>query len=172
LISALYEPFTSKDKKQTNDKGQLLYQGKYLKIVEDLVQIVGQEYNRMSREWARRLDLKRDYENGISNELINKYNAILEEDGVTVNVDDASLRAYKFNILSDFFDTDENASLRDDLIDLAKNQIPFTEIDPNALFNALDEYAKKEFQTYLEKLENLGLISKTPIPIGKDIVDP
>lgn len=172
LVSALYEPFTSKDKKETNDRGQLLYQGKYLKIVEDLVGIVGQEYNRMSREWSRRLDLKRDYENGKSNDLINKYNAVLEKDGVTVNVDDTSLRAYKFNILEDFFNNDENASLRDDLIDLAKNQIPFDQIDPKDLLEALDEYAKKEFQTYLEKLETLGLIAKVPIPAGKEIIDP
>ena len=164
LVSALYEPFTSKDKKDTNERGQLLYQGKYLKIVEDLVVVVGQEYNRMSREWARRLDLKRDYESGKSNQLINKYNAVLEEDGVTVNVEDPNLRAYKFNILEDFFNTDENASLRDDLIDLAKQQLPFEELDPTVLFKALDEYAKKEFQTYLEKLESLGLISKKAIP--------
>jgi hypothetical protein len=163
LISSLYEPFTSKDKKVTNDRGQLLYQGKHLKIVEDLVGIVSQEYNRMSREWNRRLDLKRDYESGKSNELVNKYNAVLEDDGVTINVDDESLRAYKFNILSDFFEADENASLNQDLIELAKNQVPFDKIDSKELLAALDEYAKKEFTTYLEKLENLGLISKTPI---------
>jgi len=172
LISALYEPFTSKDKKETNDRGQILYQGKHLKIVEDLVGIVGQEYNRMSREWARRLDLKRDYESGKSNELVNKYNAVLEDDGVTINVDSKDLRAYKFNILSDFFENDENASLNEDLIDLAKNQVPFNEIDPKDLLEALDEYARKEFQAYLDTLEKLGAITKVSIPVGKEIVDP
>jgi hypothetical protein len=163
LISALYQPFTSKEAKQTNDKGQLLYQGKYLKIVEDLVSIVNQEYNRASREWNRRLDLKANFENGKSNELINKYNAVLEDDNVTANVDDSSLRAYRFNILEDFFDDPNNQSLRDDLIDLAKKQVAFEEIDMSDLLSALNDYAQKEFQTYLEKLETLGLIEKLPI---------
>jgi hypothetical protein len=163
LISAIYEPFTSKDSKKTNDKGQLLYEGKYLKIVEDLVGIVRQEYNRASREWNRRLDLKADYENGKSNELINKYNAVLDEDGTTINVDSSGLRAYRFNILEDFFDDEANQSLRDDLITLAKNQVAFDEIEMSDLMAALNDYAQKEFQTYLEKLETLGLIEKLPI---------
>ena len=163
LISAIYQPFTSKEAKQTNDKGQLLYQGKYLKIVEDLVSIVNQEYNRASREWNRRLDLKANFENGKSNELINKYNAVLEDDNVTANVDDSSLRAYRFNMLEDFFDDPNNQSLRDDLIDLAKKQVAFEEIDMSDLLSALNDYAQKEFQTYLEKLETLGLIETLPI---------
>lgn len=163
LISSIYESFVSKDGKITNDKGQVLYNGKYLKIVEDLTGIVKQEYQRMSREWNRRLDLKTNYENGTSNELVNKYNAVLEEDGKTINVDDETLRAYKFNILSDFFENESNQSLRDDLIALAKKQVSFEDIEKTDLLIALDEYAKQEFQTYLEKLETLGLIEKLPI---------
>ena len=163
LVSSIYESFVSKDSKITNDKGQVLYNGKYLKIVEDLTGIVKQEYQRMSREWSRRLDLKANYENGTSNELVNKYNAVLEEDGRTINVDDETLRAYKFNILDDFFENAANQSLRDDLIELAKKQVSFEDIEKTDLFKALDEYAKQEFQTYLEKLETLGLIEKLPI---------
>ena len=163
LVSSIYDSFVSKDTKITNDKGQVLYNGKYLKIVEDLTGIVKQEYQRMSREWNRRLDLKANYENGTSNELVNKYNAVLEEDGKTINVDDETLRAYKFNILDDFFENESNQSLRNDLIDLAKKQVSFEDIEKTDLLRALDEYAKQEFQTYLEKLETLGLIEKLPI---------
>lgn len=163
LVSSIYDSFVSKDTKITNDKGQVLYNGKYLKIVEDLTGIVKQEYQRMSREWNRRLDLKANYENGTSNELVNKYNAVLEEDGKTINVDDETLRAYKFNILNDFFENESNQSLRNDLIDLAKKQVSFEDIEKTDLLRALDEYAKQEFQTYLEKLETLGLIEKLPI---------
>ena len=163
LVSSIYDSFVSKDAKITNDKGQVLYNGKYLKIVEDLTGIVKQEYQRMLREWNRRLDLKANYENGTSNELVNKYNAVLEEDGKTINVDDETLRAYKFNILDDFFENESNQSLRNDLIDLAKKQVSFEDIEKTDLLRALDEYAKQEFQTYLEKLETLGLIEKLPI---------
>jgi hypothetical protein len=163
LVSSIYDSFVSKDTKITNDKGQVLYNGKYLKIVEDLTGIVKQEYQRMLREWNRRLDLKANYENGTSNELVNKYNAVLEEDGKTINVDDETLRAYKFNILDDFFENESNQSLRNDLIDLAKKQVSFEDIEKTDLLRALDEYAKQEFQTYLEKLETLGLIEKLPI---------
>ena len=45
--------------------------GQKVVVVEDLVSIVNQEYNRASREWNRRLDLKANFENGKSNELIN-----------------------------------------------------------------------------------------------------
>ena len=163
LVSSIYDSFVSKDTKITNDKGQVLYNGKYLKIVEDLTGIVKQEYQRMLREWNRRLDLKANYENGTSNELVDKYNAVLEEDGKTINVDDETLRAYKFNILNDFFENESNQSLRNDLIDLAKKQVSFEDIEKTDLLRALDEYAKQEFQTYLEKLETLGLIEKLPI---------
>ena len=163
LVSSIYDSFVSKDAKITNDKGQVLYNGKYLKIVEDLTGIVKQEYQRISREWNRRLDLKANYENGTSNELVNKYNAVLEKDGTTVNVDDETLRAYNFNIIANFFKNESNQSLRDDLIDLAKKQVSFEDIEKTDLLRALDEYAKQEFQTYLEKLETLGLIEKLPI---------
>jgi hypothetical protein len=175
LISSLYEQFISKDPKAgtANAKGQaVITRGKkqYLKIVEDLEAVIKQEYARISREWSRRLDLKDNYEAGTSNELVNKYNATLEEDGVTPNVDSTKLRAYNFQILYDFFENESD--IADTLIQLAKDQVAFEDIEADELLAALNDYAQKEFQTYLDKLENLGLISKSEIPEAGRFADP
>jgi hypothetical protein len=175
LISALYENFVSKDPKAgtANAKGQAVYtvgKKQYLKIVQDLEAVVKQEYARISREWSRRLDLKDNYEAGVSNELINKYNATLEEDGVTANVDSNKLRAYNFQILSDFFKNE--SELADTLIQLAKDQVSYDDIDVSDLLDALNDFAQQEFQTYIDQLENFGLISKSEIPEAGRIIDP
>ena len=173
LVSAMYTPFVSKaNVTPKNPLGHALYQEKYWKVVEDLEATVKQEYKRIAREWNRRLELKANYENGVSNELNNNYNAILNSDKKTANVDDSSLRAYKFNILSDFFQNDNNSSLASDLVELAKSQRDFDSIELTDLRDALNDFAKEQFQMYMETLERIQLIQKLPIPEGQKLVDP
>ena len=180
LISGLYQPFLSNNYGDTVENGkyvvneetghlQFEYRGKkYDKIVETLLDVVKQEYNRINREWVNRVDRKINYDNKNANTIVPDYNGTLNNDGKTSNVDSSSLRAYNFHKLSDFFNKEENEDLNDSLIALAKGLDPagfveFDKIDNTALLDALQEYAQEEFDNYIQKLIDVDLLVKSNI---------
>jgi len=185
LTSSLHKSFVNLSAVKTADKtrslrereGKLLYKDKHLLIVKDLEAVVRQEFNRIKREWNSRLERKENYELGLDNKNINKYNATLNPDG-TVEVDADSLRAYNFNKLSDFF---ENVpELRDKIIELAKGgsildtetnelvgaekfeDIPVELIDE--LLSSLDTFAQQTYDNHLQKLVDQGVVEKVIVP--------
>lgn len=160
LVSSIYTPFVDL-------KGKVLFEGKYNKIVESLLANIKQEYNRINREWSTRTLRKTNYDGGISNDNINKYNAELSSDGKTINTDNDSLRAYNFNVLSDFFKQSGNSALKDQLIKYAKEGIEFDKIDSLDLKKALDVFAESEFQYYKQQLITGKLIELKQIPVNK-----
>ncbi len=173
LMSAMYTPYISKSLiTKTNTGGIALYQNKYYKIVETLENVIKQEYKRIAREWSRRQEVKDNFEKGTKNDAVNKYNAELDSDGVTAITDDNSLRAYNFNILSDFFAKDTNKKFKDELISFAKATdengnsapVPFEEIDTTPLLAALQTYAQEQFDMYLADMVSSELISFEAIP--------
>lgn len=70
------------------------------KIQSNLKGILKQEFERIGREWSSRDEYKLRHEN---------YNCETSSDA-TVITDNLKLRAYNFNIIKDFFDTDEIVS--------------------------------------------------------------
>jgi len=171
LFTALYENFVNtKESKVGNTKGHVRYQGKYLKIVEDLQAVVKQEYNRIKREWARKDDVKAEYDKGEKNTIVNNYNGKLNPDGKTANTDSESLRAYKFNVLDDFFST--NSEFQDSLAQAAKENKDFDSLDNEFLLEALNEYAQESFDQHLQNLVKVGLIEqveqKIETPLGTE----
>lgn len=182
LISSIHTPFVSLDAVKPAKKGvtleeregKILYKDKYLKIVETLEATVRQEFNRIQREWSTRHIKKENYEKNLSNHLFREYNARLNEDGLTVDVESANLRAYNFNKLSDFFDN--NPELKDMYIAFAKGEllvensetgemVQVTDFDQIShegvgLLDALNDFAKAEYEAHLNKLISLGVVEK------------
>ena len=175
LVSALYQSFMTKeiDKKHSSTSREVVakgrttyesatnpeYNNKYLKIVEDLESVVKQEFNRIKKEWARRAENKRLFESGEKNRMIDKFNGKLNSDNVTADTESSGLRAYKFNVLSDFFDA--NAELTESLIDAAKaGELDFDNLDKTQLLEALNDFALESFDMHLQKLEGIGLIER------------
>lgn len=170
LMTGLYKQMISLDQSGSSKyekEGKATYKGK-LAIVEDLEKVVKQEYSRIKKEWNERNQKKALYDKGDENHgLILKYNGVLNKDGVTANVDDPKLRAYNFNILDTFFNDPRNKSIKDALIQNAKDGLDFedeslTEINKE-LLNLLDIHANEEFNKHLSRLETLGLVTNVTV---------
>lgn len=169
LVPAIYTPFVNKDgKARENGKD---------KIVTTLMNAIKQEYNRINREWSSRVDRKQKFENGESNDNITKYNATLNDDGKTIDVESDNLRAYNFNVLEDFFSDPANQELKEQLIGLAKREnedkVNFEDITiENELKDALQIYADKEFQKFKQDLIDEELIELKDIPKNRQETNP
>lgn len=156
LVSGLYEQFA-------DSKGIIKVNGR-LKIVETFKNVIGQEYERIRKEWSRRKVLKEAYDSRKYNMLRLNYNAILNEDG-TANVDKDNLRAYNFSKLPKYFEN--NQSIKQALIDSAKQDIPFNQVNFDELYNdnntkkfldTLDDYAYDQFNYAVENYAKQGII--------------
>jgi ribonuclease HI len=169
VVSGLYKQFASKvGNAGTTTKGETAYNvdGKqYTGIVKVLEDTVRQEFARMQREYQAREVKKEEFDSGKSNELILKFNAILDENDKSVAVVDpitGKLRAYKFNKLDDFF-TKQGKDLAEALQASAFEGKSFDAIDADlkaSLRKSLQEYANTQFQNHIEKLESLGAVTK------------
>jgi len=119
--------------------------------------IINQEFNRIQREYLQKDQIKNREEN---------YNAKTSEDGV-VSTDNSSLRAYNFNILSDFFNRNESTiALKNALIKIAKetnntlSQSLNEKIGENTIKSILEkelddyiDYQVQDFDNYLSSLK-------------------
>jgi hypothetical protein len=157
LITSIYQKYA--------DKTGLLKDGKHLKIVKDLEGKVKQEFNRIKKEWNSRVDNKTNYDTGVSNEIINKFNGELDaNDKTKANTDGKNLRAYNFNYLPYFFTAPENDLLTERLLDLAKDEnVMFEDIDESTLADlreGLNNYALQELDSYVNTLKNLGVVTE------------
>lgn len=157
LITSLYQTYA--------DKNGLVKDGKNLKIVNDLEGKVKQEFNRIKKEYNRRVVNKQNFDNGTSNKLINKYNAVLSKDDKTqASVDAENLRAYNFNYLPYFFADAQNEVLTNKLLEYAKDKdTSFENIDESTLADlreGLNNYALQELNTYINTLKDLGVVTE------------
>lgn len=152
-----------------------------LAIKKQFKNIIRQEYIRIASEWATRNDFKRRYEG--YNASTNSIGDVITDD--TGLSDNKKLRAYKFNIIADFFDANETTSdLKDFLISSAKDglsfetamsQLEFSEEDPSKLLSVesvIDSqilmYAEsnvEDFKNYLKSID----ISYDDIPSNINI---
>ena len=176
LVSAMYINFAPKIV-----AGKVSYENtpvQYLRIA------VQQEFNRIQREWSARSLRESLYEQG-QNTYLNNFNAKKGQNGEIIT-DDTSLaeakklRAFQFNNLDDFFLTGqaitnfeegsneyERASLRNELIEIAKRQgedkIDFKNLDAEVksrLDKQLALYAEESFNKYLNNLLTNDIIKK------------
>lgn len=145
--------------RMVNKDGYVSQNGENL-VIKGFVDNISQEYNRIQREWATR--------NSEDKEYYKDYNAVLNPDG-SRNTEKASLRAYNFNMLADFFEFDQKpgraknprrAELRDILISKAKDGIPFSQLDLTSLKEQLLSYAEEKFEAHLDNLKKYNLISE------------
>jgi hypothetical protein len=137
------------------NKGWKLFENEYVAIVEDLLKVVGQEYNRIARESKRAGDKIKKYNSKKGNDLVLKYDAQFDSDGKVIKAG----RAYKFNRLQTFWET--NGELKEKLLGAINNNISFEELDAETLTQlkrGLDLHAKQEFNDYLSQLEKFGVI--------------
>jgi hypothetical protein len=156
LVSGLYEQFA-------DSRGIIKIDGR-LKIVETFKNVIGQEYERIRKEWSRRNVLKDAYDSRKYNMLRLNYNAVLNEDG-TANVEKDNLRAYNFSKLPKYFEN--NQSIKQALIDSAKQGVPFNQVNFDELYNnnntkkfldTLDDYAYDQFNYAIENYAKQGII--------------
>lgn len=161
LVSAL-------NRRYANTSGLVKNKDGTLKFVDDLQNVVRQEYNRIQREWSTRIDRADNFNSEEKNDNILNYNAVHGTDPTTADTEGKNkkkkLRAYMFNMLPDFFEADENAYLNQDLIDAAKAGVKFEEMPAELLKDLRDSlniYAQDAVDAHFNKLVNLGAIRKT-----------
>lgn len=152
MVPNLYKRMVNAQGYVTEDKQNL--------VVKGFVDIIKQEYLRIQREWASR--------NDDSKLKYNNYNAILNPDG-SVNTEDPALRAYKFNMLSDFFEFDnpssraanpQRADIRQQLIQSAKDGVKFDKLDLGTLERELLNYAEEKFKAHLDTLKSYKIVEE------------
>ncbi len=154
VVTALYHEHVGRTGKP------VLHHG-FNRIVETLENTVGQEFNRMRREWTTREQILDGEKQGI-----NKYNAVGTLDAP--NVDNIkSLRAYQFNLLPDFFKS--NPKLEDSLRKAAlEGERSFEDILSGELGKSLrqqlHEYSEQKYAEHLDQLVSLGVITRTTGP--------
>jgi len=158
LVSALYREFANKDGMKTVKMDGVAKP--VLAVVEDLVGVIRQEYMSMRKEFARRDALKKEYESYTANNIVKDFNGRRDSNG-KVQFTDANgnpLKAYKFHKLEDFFAA--NPAIQDVFAESAEEGLEFEEIDLGGLPLLLEEYAKKQFETYLKVLEFNNIIER------------
>lgn len=143
---------------------------KHYKIVDDLVGAIAQEYSRIQKEWARREENKKLYEENLENRILDNFNGRLDADGKTVVFTDEKgndLRAYQFGKLADFFQNYEDGKdIGESLREAAKSNIDFENIDPEDLKdlrNALNKYAQSQFDKHMQTLQRYKIIEKMEV---------
>jgi hypothetical protein len=166
LVTGMYSQFANSKGLSKDSKGRL-------RIVGTLENNVKQELNRIAREWARKETNKAIFDAGGKAPIINNYNGVLnKEDLSKADVTDDNLRAYQFNKLADFFSA--NPELTEELISLAKSEVDtnktvekgefvYDKIDEETktrLLDALNEYAKQQFEKHLDQLVKNKVFNK------------
>lgn len=146
-------------KRMVTSKGYVVEDKQNL-VIKGFTDVIRQEYLRIQREWATR--------NDSSKPKFNNYNAVLSPDG-SVNTEDPGLRAYKFNLLADFFEFDNAASraanpqradIRDQLVQSAKDGVKFEKLDLGALQRELINYAEEKFTSHLNTLKSFRIVEE------------
>ena len=177
LLNRIYKSYVDASKENTNAKGNLSEEQKagkkvtkdgYLAIVDDLMGVITQEYNRIKREASTITDKKEMYEKALAEgkplaeaALLLKYNAKYENGNVIT--DSSDLRAFKFNRFQKFWSELKaiDPELEKTLYKMAGDGNSISDLSPEALkalrFN-LNEFAKTEFKNHLIKLEKHGVI--------------
>jgi hypothetical protein len=165
LISAMYEQYA-------DNTGMLETKDGHLKITDILTNAVRQEYNRIQREYNKRLERKQVFDAGEKHSLILKFNATHQKDDVTkAEVNSTDLRAYNFiGKIPDFFQAnaelvtnDTNTGLRD----LAFAGTKFEELPEDVMVtlrNQLNTYAQQALQKHLDRLVELEVLKKDSQP--------
>jgi hypothetical protein len=155
MSSALYDNYLGKDASE--------------KIRKNYKAVIKQEYNRIKNEYAQRYDTP-------INEKWEGYNVKTNSDA-TLDVDDiANLRAYKFNRIRPLWTVNPIAiDIENLLIQAATQQKSFedalqeiqtqtnTTIE-RGLDGAIDEYAKNEFNDFIDYLKSLNINLENDIP--------
>jgi hypothetical protein len=161
LIPSLYRNLYNKDGFVKNEEtGEAL-------VLSDLISQIGQEYNRIQREWSTREERKNLPNN------FNNYNAILSKDeygNTVVDTESDKLRAYHFNRLSKFFGknvaklttyvhpdpdvAERRSSLGEQLREYAKNNIPFKNILKKPEYAEFLTSLKTDLMSYLQEEYN------------------
>ncbi len=158
---------SSLNRRYANTKGLIKNKDGTLKFVDDLQNVVRQEYNRIQREWSTRIERADNFNSEEKNDNILNYNAVHGTDPTTADTEGDNkkkkLRAYMFNMLPDFFEAESNTELNQDLIDAAKSGLKFEEM-PEELLKELREslntYAQSAVDAHFNKLVNLGALRK------------
>ena len=155
LINSMYKAYTDNSTANTTSKkgetsevkgyrqkGYKLYEDKYIAVVEDLLNSIEQEFKRISREThgleQGGVELIKDRNakkeifdsNQEGHNLVLNYNAKYDKNG-NVDVNDPSLRAYKFNRLKTFWDQVANVDdqLQQKLYEAINAKMDFSELD-------------------------------------------
>lgn len=167
LINGLYKSFIDvsqyKNSEEKKRKGRKQLEGKYNLIVEDLLGVIKQEYDRISNEVSTITKKLANYKDGTKNELVLKYNAVRDKDG-SINITDEGLRAFKFNRLQTFWNN--NDDIKSTLLNLAKEGKSFEDLEASSmtlLKSRLDLYSEQEFKNHLSKLVQLGVVNSETI---------
>jgi hypothetical protein len=172
LIPAMYRSLYDKDGFIKEESGDTL-------VMKDVMAQIGQEYNRIQREWSERNQDKPRFID---------YNGKVTTDAQGNRVIDTisdSLRGYHFNRLAKFFGANaskvttyvhpdaEVASLRnslgEQLRELAKGNVPFKHIMTKPEYEEVREslkiqlsnYLEEEYQAFEDSLVKYKLIEKT-----------
>lgn len=171
MIPVLYQNLFSKDGYTLDKTGTPV-------VVSTMLQQIGQEYNRIAREWSTREERNRE---GHKDNYLD-YNARKDASG-KLDTESPSLRAYNFNRLARFFGKNnaglttyvhpntetagKRSNLRDSLIELAKTGVPFSDVikgksavDLAELKAELQNYLAEEFDGFLGSLEGYGVITR------------
>jgi hypothetical protein len=153
MVPNLYRKMVTAEGYVVEDKQNL--------VIKGLMDNIQQEYNRIQREWVSRNDESKEY--------YNNYNAVLNADG-SRNTESSNLRAYNFNMLADFFEFDQMASqsvnptrtqMRDQLIQSAKDGVPFSKLDLKSVQSELLAYAEEKFAVHLDNLIKYNLVQES-----------
>lgn len=163
LVSALYRQFADKDGVKTISIEGV--PGRVKAVVADLIGVIRQEYESMRKEFGRRDAMKAAFESQTSNDFSKDFNGRTDANGKVqfTDKDGKPLRAYKFHKLADFFAA--NPAIEQVFAEAAEDGLSFEELDLGGLPLLLDEYAQKEFETFVKVLEANDIVKP-----GKDTV--
>jgi hypothetical protein len=181
LMTAKYQKLINKDGVVNNT------------MIDNLTQMIGQEYNRIQREWQNREDTSlvryEDYNNNIHPET---KQPIQGDSYTTLDGKVVQLRAYQFKNFEHFFEqqktTDNNQAVREALRDVlkeaAKNGLPFSEALKQSLPNTdntnvtaseflneqLRNYMDETFDAYRESLMNNKILIESKGAITSELI--
>jgi len=144
VVDGVYKNYVDSD-------GQLKKQNGVRLSTLELLKVVEQEYNLIMKNFKE-----------VGSKTVKRfldYNVTTED------------RGFKFNILSDFFNANEEISTY--LIEAARDGVPFNALigqnpeSASMITSALDEYTNQQFGEFIKTISNLG-IEATDLPFQSD----
>ena len=160
LMTAKYQKLINKDGSVSNT------------MIDNLTQMIQQEYNRIQREWQNRENTSSVRYNGYNNNIHPETNQPIQGDSyTTLDGKTIQLRAYQFKNFEHFFEqqkTTENNQvvreyLRDVLKEAAKNGLSFAEALEQGLPDGGDvkvsEFLKEQLTNYMNETFDVYLDS-------------